>query len=143
MARTKAQAEAHATRLERYPDLKPLDPKDLVANGFELDGSPSIGTTYRDLIALVMREPPDVFEKKMAAIAEGDYTVIRFSKELIVRFAIQRARQGDQKALDWLADREEGKVTQNFSFTPADTTQAHLKELREAVGLGAPRKEGE
>lgn len=139
MPRTKTRVqEAVETRIERYPDPKPLDPKDLTARGFELDGTPAKGTTYKDIIALVMREDPMTFDAKMRMLEVGDYSAMRYTKEVAVRLAVKRGQMGDQRALDWLADREEGKVIQGVNFGVIDTTQQNLKELRAAIGLGMP-----
>ncbi len=120
----------------RFPDLVPLNPTDLVEKGFNADGTPKIGTSYRDLIALIAREPTDVFIRKQEAMAAGDYSFVVYHKEVLVRQAFIRAEMGDQKALDWLADREEGKVVQGVSFVQQDTAQKTLADLRGALGMG-------
>jgi hypothetical protein len=120
-----------------HPELRPLDISKLTAPGFTLDGNRAKGTSYHDLIALILQEDPTVFADKLELIAQGNYELFKSMKEIIVRQTIQRTTLGDQKALDFLADRDEGKVTQSFTVATEDRREAYINELRQNV-LGAP-----
>lgn len=131
-------AVAADLQILREQALGPLDPKDLTAKGYELDGSPSPGTTYPDLIGLVLREDPQTFDRKMDAITMGDYSLFTTTKEVLVRLAVQRARLGSDKDMAWLAEREEGKAAQTLLVGTTDKTQSNLAAIRQAVQLGQP-----
>lgn len=122
-------------------EMKPIKIETLTPPGFDLEGHKR-GTTYHDMLEIILGETPDVFQKKMEAYQNGDYSPFSSQKEIVVRLAVQRSLLGDQKALDFIADREEGKVTQSFTLQRGDGKKEYVEQLRLAMGIGQQLGDG-